>query len=209
MNQILNTREYTNKNKFKQKLFKMQLCFSIFCIFLIIIIIFAYLTNLSKKEKLSNNLMKNYNVYKLYYSNISHDSNNVSNYNNTIFGIIEIPNLNIYYPIFSNFNEELLKISPCKVFGSFPSQDGNICIAGHNYNNSMFFSNLYKLNINDKIYIYDIKGTEFIYKTNKIYEVSESDLSPIFDYEKSEKTLTLITCNNNNSNRIIVRAKQY
>lgn len=33
---------------------------------------------------------------------------------------------------------------------------GNLCIAGHNYNNYQFFSRLKKLNIGDIIYIYDL-----------------------------------------------------
>ena len=32
------------------------------------------------------------------------------------FGIIEIPKLDLYYPIYSELNEDLLKIAPCKFF---------------------------------------------------------------------------------------------
>lgn len=213
MNQILNTKTYNGKKKLKHNLFKLQLYFSISVIAIVIITIFVYLKNLSQKENISNSLMKNYNIYKLYSSsnlyNNYHKYTYISNSNNTIFGIIEIPSINIYYPIFSNLNEELLKISPCKFFGEYPNQNSNICIAGHNYNNSMFFSNISRLNINDKIYIFDNAGKKYVYTINNIYEVNESDLSPIFDYEKNEKILTLITCNNINFNRIIVRAKQY
>lgn len=53
-----------------------------------------------------------------------------------------------------------------------------------------------------------ILGNKYIYFVYNIYEVKESDLSPIFDYEQNERTLTLVTCNNLNLNRIIVKAKQ-
>ncbi|MBO5479456.1 MAG: sortase [Clostridia bacterium] len=33
---------------------------------------------------------------------------------------------------------------------------GNLCIAGHNYNNYQFFSRLKKLKVGDIIYIYDL-----------------------------------------------------
>ena len=107
------------------------------------------------------------------------------------FGIIQIPKIDLYYPVFSHLTEELLKASPCKFYGDTPSVNGNICIAGHNYDNRLFFSKLSSLSSNDII-----------------YEVPSSDLSPVLNYEQNEKILTLVTCNNFNNNRIIVRAKQ-
>ena len=124
------------------------------------------------------------------------------------FGIIEIPKINLYYPIFSHLTEDLLKISPCKFYGDQPDINGNICIAGHNYDNSLFFSKISTLSVNDEISIFDNNGKQYLYWIYDIYEVSESDLSPILNYEEDEKILTLVTCNNFNSNRIIVRAKQ-
>lgn len=207
MNQILNTKTHNN-NKLKKKMFKIQFYFSIFVLIIILAYVCSYLFNLYKKEYISKSLIQNYNISKIYSNNNSNSNYKISNNSNTIFGIIEIPKLGIYYPIFSNLDEELLKISPCKFFGDSPQKNGNICIAGHNYNNSMFFSNLDTLSIDDNIFIFDNDGEKYVYTINKIYEVHVTDLSPIFNYEKNEKILTLITCNNNNSNRIIVRANQ-
>lgn len=123
-------------------------------------------------------------------------------------GIIEIPKINLYYPIFSYLTEDLLKIAPCKFYGNTPNVNGNICIAGHNYDNSLFFSKISTLSPNDEIYIFDNYGKQYVYLVSHIYEVADSDLSPIFNYEENEKILTLITCNNFNSNRIILKAKQ-
>ncbi len=127
---------------------------------------------------------------------------------NGLFGIIEIPKINLYYPVFSQLSEELLKVSPCKFYGDTPSVDGNICIAGHNYDNSLFFSKISSLSQEDEIFIFDSKGTQYVYFVYNVYEVSETDLSPVLDYTENEKILTLVTCNNFNSNRIIVKAKQ-
>ena len=63
------------------------------------------------------------------------------------------------------------------------------------------------LDENDEIFIYDNLDNEYIYKVFSIYETDENDLSPIFNYEKNSKTLTLITCNNFNKKRIVVKAK--
>ena len=61
---------------------------------------------------------------------------------------------------------------------------------------------------NDEIFIYDNNGKKYVYYVFKTYEVNESDLSPVFDYNYNSKELTLITCNNFNNNRIIVKASQ-
>lgn len=73
----------------------------------------------------------------------------------------------------------------------------------------MFFSNLILLQNNDEIYLYDNSGQKYNYTVFKIYEVKESDLSPILDYNPSSKELTLVTCNNLNANRLIVKARNF
>lgn len=123
-------------------------------------------------------------------------------------GIIQIPKINLYYPVFSYLTEELLKIAPCKFYGDTPNVNGNICIAGHNYDNSLFFSKLSTLSLDDEIYIFDSSGSQYIYLVHDIYEVEDTNLSPVFDYEENDRTLTLVTCNNFNFNRIILKAKQ-
>lgn len=53
-----------------------------------------------------------------------------------------------------------------------------------------------------------LHGNKYIYYVYDIYEVKPTNLSPIFNYEKDQKELTLVTCNNLNSSRIILKAKQ-
>ena len=223
MNQILNTKLENDIDSLKRKktfiktnldmnikFFKLQFIFSIILILLLLGFIFYYIFSLQNKKELTDNLLGNYGIYRLY-SNISkEDSNNEasSEAENNLFGIIEIPKLNIYYPVFSHLEENLLKIAPCKFYGPSQKEKGNICIAGHNYNNSMFFSKLHLLDTEDQIYLYDNSGYKYIYTVFKSYEVNEDDLSPIFDYSSFSKELTLVTCNNMNSNRLIVKAKQ-
>lgn len=207
MNQILNTK-LKKKPKINKIFFTLQFIISILILVILISIIIYYIFYLQQKEKKSLNLIKNYNISKLYSNYFIENADNNKKEENGFFGIIEIPKINICYPVFSNLSEELLKVSPCKLYGESPKVDGNICIAGHNYNNSMFFSNLYLLSINDKIYLYDNLNNKYIYTIFNSYEVTKSDLSPIFDYNKFSKELTLITCNNINLNRLIIKAKQ-
>lgn len=213
MNQILETQKNNDeKKKFKtrKKWFKFQLFFSISIILISIIISGLYFYNLKVKENLSNRLIDNYSLSKLYSNDTTTNEkvNNETNSLDEIFCFIDISKIDLYYPVFSNFSEELLKISPCKISGDFPNINGNLCIAGHNYDNSLFFSNLNKLSIDDEIYIIDNNNVKYIYYVFDIYEVKANDLSPIYNYDKTQKTLTLITCNNFNSNRIIIKAKQ-
>ena len=121
--------------------------------------------------------------------------------------MIEIPKISIYYPIISESNDELLKISPCRISGPMPNEDGNLCIAGHNYDNYKFFSKLSSLKIDDEIVIHNMDGEIFNYKVFKIYEVPANDLSPLDNIKGIKKQVTLITCNNFNSfNRIVIKA---
>lgn len=205
MNQILSTKLKHSKNR--KNFYMVQFTISVVLIIIFIIIIIYYIYSLNKKQKISKSVLNNYNIYKLYSNQTENELENLTE-NNNLFGIIEIPKINIYYPIFSETTEELLKIAPCKFYGNSLNANDNICIAGHNYNNSLFFSHINSLDFNDEIFIYNNSGKKYIYNVFDIYEVKPSDLSPIFNYNKRSKELTLITCNNLNNNRIIVKAKQ-
>lgn len=187
-----------------RKILKIQFIFSIIVLCLLLYIIIYSIYSIQKNEKMSSTLIGNYNIYKLY-QNISPPNNSLE-IENKIFGTIEIPKLSISYPIFSDLNEENLKASPCKFFGPELGKKGNICIAGHNYDNNKFFSNLKLLSAKDLIFITDNYNNKFVYYVVNSYEVKESDLSPIFDYNENNNELTLITCNNFNGNRLIIKA---
>ena len=196
------------KNKYYKKkyLFVTQLIFSIIIISIIIYFIFNYFYKIYKQEEVSKQITNNYNLSNLY-STINTNKNE-NPLDNTLFGNIEIPKIKINYPIFSNLTEELLKVSPCKFYGSNLNDTGNICIAGHNYDNGKFFSNIYLLTNNDIIYIYSNYRKKYTYIITSVYEVNPYDLSPIFEYDYNKKCLTLVTCNNINGNRIIIKAIQ-
>ena len=89
-----------------------------------------------------------------------------------------------------------------------PDKNSNLCIAGHNYDNDKFFSHIPSLNYDDEIIIHDNFNNSFFYTVIKNYEVKEDDLSPIYDKISNSYELTLITCNNINNNRIIIKAKK-
>lgn len=207
MNQILFKKIYNHK---LIKKFKFQLFISLLIIFFIVIYLSLFYINLHSKENFSNSILNTFYLQKLYSSNLYSYSTLESNLltNPSIVGIIEIPKINIKYPIFSEVNDELLKISPCRFYGPYPNQIGNLCIAGHNYNDNRFFGNLYKLETNDTIYINDINNICITYSIYAKYELPSSDISCINQYTNNRKEITLVTCNNINKNRLIIKASE-
>ena len=208
MNQILETIDKNTKKKIfstYSKRFKLIFIMSLIIIFITLIFLYNNIWKIKHDTEISKVLSKNYNILKLY-TNSTLSTDNTNTNENYIIGKIEIPSVNISYPFFSYTNSEYLSISPCRVSGDMPPKFSNLCIAGHNYDNGIFFSNLNKLKVNDKIIIYNNSDYKYTYTIYKIYEVNENDLSPIYDYEANKHELTLITCNNLNNNRIIVKA---
>ena len=194
----------TKISKFKKNQFIVQFFISIFGILIIFFCYFSYKIKLNSQEELSKSLAKSYKISKLYSNNNSNYSFNDSD----ILGTINIPKINLSYTFFAGLTDDLLKISPCRFSGNMPKDEkGNLCIAGHNYNDNRFFSKINLLNYGDKIIISDNNKNEFIYSVYDKYEVKENDFSPITSYDKNSYELTLVTCNNFNNNRIIIKSK--
>ena len=169
----------------------------------------------SEKEKLSQKLVNNFNISRLY-SDETYNSVRTSNVNFyeldenkfNVIGIIEINSIGINYPILSTVSNDLLKIAPCRFYGPMPNEIGNMCIAGHNYNNYKFFSKLKNLKIGDIINIYDLSGNKILYSIYDSYETNYNDLSCTNQNTNGEKEITLITCNNIKDKRRIIKAKE-
>ena len=60
--------------------------------------------------------------------------------------VLNIPSLEIRYPVLSESSDDLLKISLNKFWGGDPNSVGNYCIVGHNYDGKdIFFGKLNKI----------------------------------------------------------------
>lgn len=173
MNQIL-------KNKKLQSQKKMQYNFQFYISLLVAICIIFYLSYKKYTEikfsKMSNATTKSYNITRLYSNSLN--SSLITNKTEIfVIGTIKIPKINLSYPIFSDYSDELLRMSVCKFYGPDINSVGNLCIIGHNYNNGNLFSDLYKLTINDIIEIYDINSNIVSYYIYDIYEVNANNLN--------------------------------
>lgn len=123
-------------------------------------------------------------------------------------GVINIPSINVNYPILSTYSDALLKIAPCKFHGPNPNEVGNLCIAGHNYRNSKFFSKVLNMELGDIIEITDLSGTTVQYAVYDTFIVNPDQLECTSQLTGGKKEVTLITCTNDNKQRYIVKARE-
>ena len=122
-------------------------------------------------------------------------------------GVINIPSINVNYPILSTYTDELLKIAPCRFHGPNPNEVGNLCIAGHNYKNSKYFSKVPNLQLGDKIEITDLSGRMLTYTVYDKFIVNPDELECTSQLTNGNKEITLITCTNDNKQRHIIKAR--
>lgn len=212
MNQIIfpeKIENYIKNDKKTLKLLKLQ--FIIVVITLIAFIVYFLISYYNSKTlpDFSSSIMDSYNIAKLY--SIDNPNRTIALTNNntaSIIGVIQIKELDLNYPILSEISEDFLKISPCKFYGPEINEIGNVCIAGHNYDNGTFFSNLHKLNISSEIMLADLNSNSIIYEVFDKFETTQKDTSSLSQDTHGLRELTLITCNNFNGNRLIIKAKE-
>lgn len=125
-----------------------------------------------------------------------------------VIGNIEIPKIDIKYPILVESNEDSLTKSVARVGDGKVNENGNLCIAGHNYIDGSMFGKIDKLEKDDEIYILDLYGNKQKYKVFDKYITNPNDVSVLESIETGKKEVTLVTCTNGNKNRLIIKARE-
>jgi len=123
-------------------------------------------------------------------------------------GIIEIPKINIKYPIIDHTNEETMKVCITKFWGPQANEIGNYTIAGHNNKDGTMFGKTKYLQIGDRIKLTNLKNETVEYEIFKIYSIDPDDVSCVESVEAETREITLITCTNGHKNRLITKARQ-
>jgi len=127
----------------------------------------------------------------------------------TVIGTIQIPEIDLKYPILQENNIEALETSIVLMYTSQGLNNvGNSVITGHNYRNGVMFSNLNKLSNGDYIYITDNTGRNLKYKIYNIYEDNTNENTYITRNTEGKNEITLSTYNDNNNAKIIIFAKE-
>lgn len=122
--------------------------------------------------------------------------------------ILNIPSLEINYPVLNKTTNELLKISITKFWGGDPNKVGNYVIVGHNYRNKKMLGRLSEIQLGDKIELTDFEGKTLEYEVYDKYIVEPDDTACTSQETDGKKEVTLITCTNYGTQRLIVKAKE-
>lgn len=124
-----------------------------------------------------------------------------------VLGTIEIPAINLKYPVLEKVTKKSIETAVAFLYGTGLNQPGNTVIIGHNYRNGLFFSNNKKLNIGDKIYITDNAGNKVTYTIYNKFETTPEDTSFYQRDTGGQPEVTLSTCTDDSSARLIIFAK--
>ena len=93
------------------------------------------------------------------------------------------------------------------IYGAGINQVGNTVIIGHNYRNGLFFSNNQRLNVGDKVYITDNSRNTLTYTIYDKFETTPEDADFYSRDTDGKPEITLSTCNNDSSRRLILLAR--
>lgn len=113
-------------------------------------------------------------------------------------GVLDIPALELTFPIMSEWSYPNLKLSPCRYRGS--AAGGDLIIAGHNYESH--FGRLKNLELGDLITYTDVNGSLYSYEVSDI-ETLEG--SAVAEMSAGDWDLTLFTCTIGGRQRVAVR----
>ena len=125
-----------------------------------------------------------------------------------VIGLIEIPEIDVELPIIGKWSYSLLKISICRYQGPLPNHDGHLVLIGHNYKSGAHFGNLKKLKKGAELFL-----TDTATNTRLRYEVYETKVIPPDGFKELKVSrgdfgLTLLTCQNEGNDRLILRCVQ-
>ena len=130
----------------------------------------------------------------------------------TTEAIISIPKIGITYPVLSETSDALLEISVNRYWPEHdkmkPNEVGNYCIVGHNYRNGKMFGRLAELENGDIVELEDMTGRTIEYEVYNKYVVEPTDTSCTSQRTNGRKELTLITCTNYGTQRLVVKCRE-
>ena len=122
-----------------------------------------------------------------------------------VLGKIVIDEYKVEQYILDSKDDKALECGVTKLYGGTLNNYGNFCIAGHN--KTGVFEKLAEMEVGDTFKIIEPNLTETKYQITEIYSSEADNLKPLMqDDEKIE--ITLITCENASTTRLIVKAEE-
>ncbi len=100
--------------------------------------------------------------------------------------------------------EDSLKYGAIYYYGDKLDDIGNTVILGHNSSNSFF--GLKELEIDDSITVTDQKGNSTNYTVIEKVNCEPDDFSKLLPMEENSKEITLVTCDSEGTQRLVIKA---
>jgi len=126
----------------------------------------------------------------------------------TVESRLEVPKIKLNTNVLLNYSTEGLKVCASKYYGPNANEVGNYCIAGHNYNQENMFNHLIDLKIGDSIFLTDNQNGVVEYEIYDIYKVKPENTTPLSQKTGGKREITLITCVNYSTRRLVVKATE-
>lgn len=126
-----------------------------------------------------------------------------------VIGKIEMPSVNLQYPILDMLTDaKAIDYSVAIQYGAGINKVGNTVIIGHNYYNGSFFGKNKRMKIGDVLYITDLQGNRIEYEIYNKYITPGEDYSYANRNTSGYREVTLVTCDSNNANRLVICARE-
>ena len=164
-------------------------------------------TDVDKNEAVNNDALNQVQNTPGGNGGASSGGNNQTYKGFTVIGTIEIPKINLSYPILKETSSAAIERSVAMLYGVGPNNPGNTLIIGHNYRNGQFFANNKNLSIGDKVYITDLSGQRLSYTIYDKFETETEDTEFITRNTNGAREISLQTCTDDGSLRLIILAK--
>lgn len=163
----------------------------------LIVVIIATICFISKKEETSD-------TNTIGTSNVSESL--IEKYNGyDVLGKIIIDDLEVEQYILDSTEDNALNNGVIRLYGGSLNNYGNFCIAGHN--KSGVFEKLSEMEVGNYFTIVEPDLKETKYKITEIYSAEADDLKCLLQNDEKVE-ITLITCENASTTRLIVKAEE-
>ncbi len=116
-------------------------------------------------------------------------------------GKVTVPSIELELPVMDKWDDERLKIAPCRYSGSVYLN--NLIICAHNY--ASVFGRIKNLSAGDIVILTDAEGNVFRYEVEQLETLSPSQVN---DMKSGDWDLTLFTCTVGALNRVAVRCEK-
>ena len=194
-------------NKSKLTFYKIFLAILLIALIIIVILIVKKYGTQEKYEEKNEEIVE---VFSRTDDKIDEDGISLIEFEGfKVIGIIEIPVINLKYPILEQTTDETMKVSISKYWGGDINSYGNVSLAGHNNKITLtMFGKNKNLKNGDSVFLTDLTGTKIEYIIYDTFITDPDDVSILRTTDESVREITLITCTNGRANRLINKAKE-